>query len=75
MKTDSAAIGYAAERLCSRQCYTEYDSVRAVLASDVLADARMLHLEARHEGWRVTLLRATDNKPVAIVSSAFAMLE
>ena len=49
--------------------------MRAVTASDVLADARVvrlgrtMELRPRHD-WS----SATDNKPVAMVSSAFAML-
>jgi uncharacterized protein (TIGR00369 family) len=48
--------------------------MRAVTASDVLADARVVHLGRTMSFGRVTLLGATDNKPVAMVSSAFAML-
>ena len=48
--------------------------MRAVTASDVLADARVVRLGRTMSFGRVTLLGATDNKPVAIVSSAFAML-
>jgi uncharacterized protein (TIGR00369 family) len=43
-------------------------------ASDVLADARVVRLGRTMSFGRVTLLSATDNKPVAMVSSAFAML-
>ena len=45
-----------------------------VSASDVLADARVVRLGRTMSFGRVTLLSATDNKPVAMVSSAFAML-
>jgi uncharacterized protein (TIGR00369 family) len=48
--------------------------MRAVTKSDVLADARVVRLGRTMSFGRVTLLSATDNKPVAIVSSAFAML-
>jgi uncharacterized protein (TIGR00369 family) len=48
--------------------------MRAVSASDVLADARVVRLGRTMSFGRVTLLGAADNKPVAMVSSAFAML-
>lgn len=48
--------------------------MRAVTASDVLADARVVRLGRTMSFGRVTLLSAADNKPVAMVSSAFAML-
>jgi uncharacterized protein (TIGR00369 family) len=48
--------------------------MRAVAASDVLADARVVRLGRTMSFGRVTLSSATDNKPVAMVSSAFAML-
>ena len=48
--------------------------MRAAAASDVLADARVVRLGRTMSFGRVTLLSATDNKPVAMVSSAFAML-
>ena len=48
--------------------------MRAVTSSDVLADARVVRLGRTMSFGRVTLLSATDNKPVAMVSSAFAML-
>ncbi|MBR0874485.1 PaaI family thioesterase [Bradyrhizobium tropiciagri] len=48
--------------------------IRAVTASDVLADARVVRLGRTMSFGRVTLSSATDNKPVAMVSSAFAML-
>jgi uncharacterized protein (TIGR00369 family) len=48
--------------------------MRAVMSSDVLADARVIRRGRTMSFGRVTLLSATDNKPVAMVSSAFAML-
>jgi acyl-coenzyme A thioesterase PaaI-like protein len=48
--------------------------MRAVTSSDVLADARVVRLGRTMSFGRVTLTSATDNKPVAMVSSAFAML-
>ena len=48
--------------------------MRAVTSSDVLADARVVRLGRTMSFGRVTLFSATDNKPVAMVSSAFAML-
>jgi uncharacterized protein (TIGR00369 family) len=48
--------------------------MRAVTASDVLADARVVRIGRTMSFGRVTLLGAADNKPVAMVSSAFAML-
>jgi uncharacterized protein (TIGR00369 family) len=48
--------------------------MRAVTASDVLADARVVRLGRTMSFGRVTLTSATDNKAVAMVSSAFAML-
>ncbi len=48
--------------------------MRAVTNSDVLADARVVRLGRTMSFGRVTLLGAADNKPVAMVSSAFAML-
>ncbi len=48
--------------------------MRAVTASDVLADARVVRMGRTMTFGRVTLLGVTDNKPVAMVSSAFAML-
>jgi uncharacterized protein (TIGR00369 family) len=48
--------------------------MRAASGSDVLADARVVRLGRTMSFGRVTLLSATDNKPVAMVSSAFAML-
>src|SRR5580704_14782289 len=48
--------------------------MRAVTSSDVLADARVVRRGRTMCFGRVTLLSAADNKPVAMVSSAFAML-
>jgi len=48
--------------------------LKAVSSSDVLADARVVRLGRTMSFGRVTLSSATDNKPVAMVSSAFAML-
>jgi uncharacterized protein (TIGR00369 family) len=48
--------------------------LKAVKSSDVLADARVVRLGRTMSFGRVTLLSAADNKPVAMVSSAFAML-
>jgi uncharacterized protein (TIGR00369 family) len=48
--------------------------IRAVASADVLADARVVRLGRTMSFGRVTLSSATDNKPVAMVSSAFAML-
>ena len=48
--------------------------MRAVTAADVLADARVVRIGRTMSFGRVTLSSATDNKPVAMVSSAFAML-
>ncbi len=48
--------------------------MRAVANSDVLADARVVRLGRTMSFGRVTLLSAADNKPAAMVSSAFAML-
>jgi uncharacterized protein (TIGR00369 family) len=48
--------------------------LKAVASSDVLADARVVRLGRTMSFGRVTLSSATDNKPVAMVSSAFAML-
>ncbi len=48
--------------------------MRAVSSSDVLADARVVRLGRTMSFGRVTLIGAADDKPVAIVSSAFAML-
>jgi len=48
--------------------------LKAVASSDVLADARVVRLGRTMSFGRVTLLSAADGKPVAMVSSAFAML-
>jgi uncharacterized protein (TIGR00369 family) len=48
--------------------------MRAVASSDVLADARVVRLGRTMSFGRVALISATDNKQVAMVSSAFAML-
>jgi uncharacterized protein (TIGR00369 family) len=48
--------------------------MRAVTASDVVADARVVRMGRTMSFGRVTLTSASDNKPVAMVSSAFAML-
>ena len=48
--------------------------LRAVTGSDVIADARVVRLGRTMSFGRVSLLGANDRKPVAMVSSAFAML-
>jgi uncharacterized protein (TIGR00369 family) len=48
--------------------------MRAVTGSDVVADARVVRLGRTMSFGRVTLSSAADNKPVAMVSRAFAML-
>ena len=48
--------------------------MRAVTACDVLANARVVRIGRTLSFGRVTLSSAADNKPVAMVSSAFAML-
>jgi uncharacterized protein (TIGR00369 family) len=48
--------------------------LRAVTSTDVLADARVVRLGRTMSFGRVTLTGASDGKPVAMVSSAFAML-
>lgn len=48
--------------------------LKAVASSDVLADARVVRLGRTMSFGRVTLRAAADDKPVAMVSSAFAML-
>ena len=48
--------------------------MRAASAMDVLADARVVRLGPTMSFGRFTLLSASDNKQVAMVSSAFAML-
>jgi uncharacterized protein (TIGR00369 family) len=48
--------------------------MRAIAASDVLADARVVRLGRTMSFGRVTLSSAADGKPAAMVSNAFAML-
>jgi acyl-coenzyme A thioesterase PaaI-like protein len=48
--------------------------MRAVASADVLTDARVVRLGRTMSFGRVTLSSAADGKPVAMVSSAFAML-
>jgi uncharacterized protein (TIGR00369 family) len=48
--------------------------MRAAAGADVLADARVVRLGRTMSFGRITLTSAADNKPVAMVSSAFAML-
>jgi uncharacterized protein (TIGR00369 family) len=48
--------------------------MRAVAQSDVLAEARVVRRGRTMSFGRVTLSSASDNKPVAMVSSAFAIL-
>jgi uncharacterized protein (TIGR00369 family) len=48
--------------------------MRPVAKSDVVADARVIRLGRTMSFGRVSLSSAADNKPVAMVSSAFAML-
>src|SRR5205807_8827724 len=48
--------------------------MRAVMSSDVLAEARVVRRGRTMSFGRVTLSSAADSKPVAMVSSAFAML-
>jgi uncharacterized protein (TIGR00369 family) len=48
--------------------------MRAVTSSDVLADARVVRLGRTMGFGRVTLSSASDNKPAAMVTSAFALL-
>ena len=48
--------------------------MRPVTQSDVLADARVVRLGRTMGFGRITLLSGADNKPVAMVSSAFAMM-
>ena len=48
--------------------------MRAATSSDVIADARVVRLGRTMSFGRVTLSSAADNKPVAMVTSAFAML-
>ena len=49
--------------------------MRAASGCDVLADARIVRLGRTMSFGRVTLTSAADNKPCAMVSSAFAMLD
>jgi uncharacterized protein (TIGR00369 family) len=48
--------------------------MRAATATDVLADARVVRMGRTMSFGRVTLCSAGDDRPVAMVSSAFAML-
>ena len=48
--------------------------MKAAVGADVLADARVVRLGRTMSFGRVTLSSAADGKPVAMVSSAFAML-
>jgi uncharacterized protein (TIGR00369 family) len=48
--------------------------MRAVMGSDVLADARVVRLGRTMSFGRVTLTAAADDKPCAMVSSAFAFI-
>jgi uncharacterized protein (TIGR00369 family) len=48
--------------------------MRPVAQSDVIADARVVRLGRTMSFGRITLSSAADHKPVAMVSSAFAML-
>ncbi|CAL78692.1 putative thioesterase superfamily protein [Bradyrhizobium sp. ORS 278] len=48
--------------------------MRAVVTSDVLAEARVVRMGRTMSFGRVTLTSASDGKPAAMVSSAFAML-
>lgn len=48
--------------------------LKAVSSSDVRADARVVRLGRTMSFGRVTLSSVADNKPVAMVASAFAML-
>ena len=48
--------------------------MRPVAQSDVIADARVVRLGKTMSFGRITLSSSADNKPVAMVSSAFAML-
>jgi uncharacterized protein (TIGR00369 family) len=47
--------------------------MRAVTSADVLAEARVVRLGRTMSFGRVTLSGATDGKPVAMISSVFAM--
>jgi uncharacterized protein (TIGR00369 family) len=48
--------------------------MRPATRSDVLADARVVRLGRTMGFGRITLSSSADNKPVAMVSSAFAMM-
>jgi uncharacterized protein (TIGR00369 family) len=48
--------------------------LKAAVESDLLADARVVRLGRSLSFGRATLFNANDRKPVAMVSSAFAML-
>ncbi|NWG23861.1 MAG: PaaI family thioesterase [Pseudorhodoplanes sp.] len=48
--------------------------LKPVSKADVLADARIARLGRTMAFGRVTILSAADNKPVAMVSSAYALL-
>jgi uncharacterized protein (TIGR00369 family) len=48
--------------------------IRPVAQSDVISDARVVRLGRTMSFGRITLSSSQDNKPVAMVSSAFAML-
>jgi uncharacterized protein (TIGR00369 family) len=48
--------------------------MRAVASCDVLADARVVRLGRSMGFGRVTLIAASDGRPAAMCSSAFAML-
>jgi len=48
--------------------------MRPVTQSDVLADARVIRIGRTMGFGRITLFSSGDNKPVAMVSSAFAMM-
>ena len=67
--------------LCANRGYRPMTTVdqtthfmRAATKSDVIADARVVRLGRTMSFGRVTLSSAADNKPVAMVTSAFAML-
>jgi uncharacterized protein (TIGR00369 family) len=67
--------------LCANRGYRPMTTVdqtthfmRAATRSDVLADARVVRLGRTMSFGRVTLSSAADNRAVAMVTSAFAML-
>jgi uncharacterized protein (TIGR00369 family) len=67
--------------LCANRGYRPMTTVdqtthfmRAATKSDVLADARVVRLGRTMSFGRVTLSSAGDSKPVAMVTSAFAIL-